>query len=320
LVSNYSLDTDLEADSHMFDGILTKPTTANQLFSEIAPFLGIRTDQEFSPRSGTTVDPTRLSECDILLVDDVPLNQEVVRDMLIDAGIRIRVANNGREALEAIALKRPDCVLMDCQMPVMDGYEATRRIREDVQYRNLPIIALTANALASEKEKCRAAGMDGYIVKPVKSADHLAVLAKHTPARPDYHEELTAPPQLPTSGPDEATDIPDLPGIDFEAGLRYSNGRPANYRKILHLFHETHGREFVRNFRVALNIENWEQAARHAHSFKGAARTIGAERLGQLGEELENACHARQPEKATRTLDILTLELQIVCAGLAALP
>ncbi len=319
LVSNYSLDTDLEADSHMFDGILTKPTTANQLFSEIAPFLGIRTDQEFSPRSSAAIDPARLNGCDILLVDDVPLNQEVVRDMLIDAGIQVRVANNGYEALDAIALKRPDCVLMDCQMPVMDGYEATRRIRADVQYRNLPIIALTANALASEKEKCRAAGMDGYIVKPVKSADLLAVLAKHTPARPDYHEELTAPPQLPPSGPDEATITPDLPGIDFEAGLRYANGRPANYRKILHLFQETHGRQFVPNFRKAMNIENWEEATRHAHSFKGAARTIGAERLGQLGEELENACHARQPEKATRTLDILTLELQIVCAGLAAL-
>ncbi len=321
LVSSYSLDGDLEGDSHMFDGVLTKPTTPSQLFSEIAPFLGIRIDQEFSPRSGSTVNPDRLRGLEVLLVDDILLNQEVVRDMLEDAGMTVRVANNGSQALDAIGKKRPDCVLMDCQMPVMDGYEATRRIRADVQYRNLPIIALTANALASEKEKCRAAGMDGYIVKPVKSGDLLAVLAKHTPLRPDYHEEQTAPPQLPASVTGTGLDLaPEMPGINFEVGLSYANGRLDNYRKILRLFIDTHGREFTRAFRHALDQENWEEVSRQAHSFKSASWTIGAERLGQLGQELEDACHAQHPEEVRRVIDVLALELKIVCSGLAALP
>ena len=321
LVSTYALEGDLETDSHMFDGILTKPTTPNRLFSEIAPFLGIRIEQEFASRSSPTVNPERLHGLDILFVDDVALNQEVVRDMLQDAGMTVRVASNGREALDAIDRKRPDCVLMDCQMPVMDGYEATRQIRRKAQYRNLPIIALTANALASEKEKCRIAGMDGYIVKPVKSGDLLAVLAKHTPLRPEYHEEPTAPPQLPSPVPDHGIDsMPDLPGIDFAIGLSYANDRMDNYHKILRLFLDTHGREFIRNFRNALEQENWDEVSRQAHSFKSASRTIGAERLGQLGKELEDACHAQHPEKTRRVLDVLALELQIVCAGLAALP
>ena len=321
LMSTYELEEDLEADSHLFDGILTKPTTPNRLFSEIAPFLGIRVDQEFAPRSSLLVNPARLSGLDILFVDDVPLNQEVVRDMLQDAGMTVRIAGNGREALDEIARKRPDCVLMDCQMPIMDGYEATRHIRAQRQYRNLPIIALTANALASEKEKCRIAGMDGYIVKPVKSGDLLAILAKHTPARPEYREEQTAPPQLPPSVSELGTDaMPDIPGIDFALGLGYANGRLDNYHKILRLYLDTHGREFIRSFRSALSQENWEEVSRQAHSFKSASRTIGAERLGQLGKELEDACHEQHPDKARRILDILTLELQIVCAGLATLP
>ena len=88
---------------------------------------------------------------------------------------------------------------------------------------------------------------------------------------------------------------------------------PETKRKIV-------GREFIRSFRSALSQENWEEVSRQAHSFKSASRTIGAERLGQLGKELEDACHEQHPDKAKRILDILTLELQIVCAGLATLP
>ena len=321
LLTTYSLDVDLEEDSFMFDGILTKPTTANQLYSEIAPFLGIKIDPEFLPRSGAVVAPDRLGGLDVLLVDDVLFNQEVVRDMLQDAGMSVRIANNGSEALTAIAEKCPDCILMDCQMPVMDGYEATRRIRKNVKYRNLPIIALTANALASEREKCRLAGMDGYVVKPVKTADLLAAVIKHAPPKANYREAHTVPPPAIAAPSHSNMDlIADLPGIDFEAGLRFANGRIANYHKILHLFLETHGRDFACNLRNALENENWDEAARHAHSFKSAARTIGANHLGQLGKELEDACHEGQHERARQILESLALELQIVCAGLAALP
>lgn len=321
LITTYSIDSDLEADSNMFDGIMTKPTTANQLFSEIAPYLGIRIDPEFLPRSGPAVATERLRGLDVLLVDDVAFNQEVVRDMLEDAGISVRIANNGSEALDAVAEKRPDCILMDCQMPVMDGYEATRRIRKNYQFRSLPIIALTANALPSERDKCREAGMDAYLVKPVKSADLLATLAKHSAPCAEYHEAQTSPPPSPPQPAEGIADaLPELPGIDFAAGLRFANGRISNYHKILHLFYETHGRDFARNLRHTLDDGHWDEATRRAHSFKSAARTIGAEQLGELGRELEEACRAQHRERARQVFERLAIELQIVCAGLAALP
>ncbi len=324
LVTNYSLDVDLEADASMFDGILTKPTTASRIFAEIAPFLGIRVEPDFVTRTRADVDTARLRGLDVLVVDDVELNQEVVRDMLTDAGMRVRVAANGSEALTAIAERRPDCVLMDCQMPVMDGYEATRQIRLDPRLSGLPVIALTANALASEKEKCRNAGMDGYIVKPVKSGDLLGALLKHTPAHTTYQEAQTIPPQLfvPRQEPAASTAqaLPELPGIETDVGLRYSNGKVANYFKILHIFHDTHGKTFPTNFRKALDLANWDEATRHAHSLKSAARTIGAIRLGQMAKELEDACHEQQVDFVRQRLDLATHELDVVCTGLSSLP
>ena len=319
LLTTYSQDIDHEADTALFDGILTKPTTANQLFSEIAPFLGIRITPVISPHSGPGVPSDSLRGLDVLLVDDVPFNQEVVRDMLEEAGLSVRIADNGGDALAAVERKRPDCILMDCQMPVMDGYEATRRLRRDERYRDLPIIALTANALASEREKCRGAGMDGYIVKPVRSADLLATLVKH--AAPRNGQRETLPPQTLVPPPEEedAAALPRLPGIDIATGLRYADGQLVNYRKILRLFQETHGRNFTVDVRDALERENWKDAARHAHSFKSAARIIGAAQLGELSSALESACDAQQPETARHLLERLAEELRLVCAGLAPL-
>jgi signal transduction histidine kinase/CheY-like chemotaxis protein/HPt (histidine-containing phosphotransfer) domain-containing protein len=324
LVTNYSLDVDLEADSTMFDGILTKPTTASRLFAEIAPFLGIRVEADFVPRTKANIDTARLRGLDILVVDDVELNQEVVRDMLTDAGMRVRVAANGSEALAAIAERRPDCVLMDCQMPVMDGFEATRQIRLNPGLAGLPVIALTANALVSEREKCRNAGMDGYVVKPVKSGDLLAALLKHTPAHTTYHEAQTVPPQLFASRPEPGASaeqvLPELPGIEVDVGLRYANGKIANYLKILHLFHDTHGKTFSAIFCKALEQNNWDEATRHAHSLKSAARTIGAIHLGQLAKELEDACHEQHIDQTRYRLGLLTNELEVICSGLSVLP
>ena len=319
LLTTYAQDIDHEADAAMFDGILTKPTTANQLYAEIAPFLGIRVDPVLLPHGAPGALPDSLRGLDVLLVDDVPFNQEIVRDMLEDAGLSVRIAGNGVDTLAAVAARRPDCILMDCQMPIMDGYEATRRLRLDERHRDLPIIALTANALASEREKCRAAGMDGYIVKPVRSADLLAALARHARPRAGHGGAPIAPVLVPAPPPLDEAALPELPGIDVATGLRYADGQLVNYRKILRLFHETHGRNFTLDVHDALARENWKDAARHAHSFKSAARIIGAAQLGDLSSALESACDAQQPETARQLLERLADELRVVCAGLAPL-
>jgi len=301
-----------------FDRVLIKPTSPGRLFEEIAPFLGIKSRVRPRPDVRTGFVTAALKGLDILLVDDVPLNQEVVRDMLESAGVSVRLANNGSEAIAAIAVKTPDGILMDCQMPVMDGYEATRRIRADERYRALPIIALTANALVTERQRCLEAGMDGYVAKPVKSRDLLAALAVHFPSRqPSFTTPVSsAPMDRPEAGAVPTVRLPELPGVDCEAGLVYANGNPKIYSKILRLFRESHGRDFEPNLRRAIAQDDWSGAARVAHTLKGSARTIGANQLGSLAQTLEEACLARQPVRVEQLLDGLLHELTKVSAGL----
>ena len=122
-----------------------------------------------------------LAWAEVLLVEDVELSQEMTRDLLESAGLRVRIASNGQEALDAVALALPACVLMDCQMPVMDGLEASRRLK--ARHPNLPIIALTANVMPGASERCIQAGMDAYLAKPVDRVELLAVLARHLGTR-----------------------------------------------------------------------------------------------------------------------------------------
>ena len=318
LLTAHAREIDQQEDTGIFDGMLTKPTTAHQLYSEIAPALGIRVTEASTLVPGPQLDVALLGR-EVLLVDDVLFNQEIVRDMLQSAGLSVRVASNGNEALAAIFKKRPDWVLMDCQMPVMDGYEATRRLRQDRRYHTLPIIALTANALPSERDKCLEAGMNGHIAKPIRSTELLAVLAAHlepTAALPPVFDHAPTAIEVPAEFLDK---LPEVPGIDLAKGLYYADGRLHNYREILRLFHETHGRRFAADVRTALGVANWRDAARRAHSFKSAARTIGAARLGELSGKLENACDAQAHEAAHDILNELAAELQQVCAGLTLL-
>jgi len=315
---------DSERYSGMFDSILGKPSSSSRLFGEIAPFLGLKARARPLPGMRTGTFLGSLSGREILLVDDVPLNQEVVRDMLESAGMRVRLANNGREAIAAIAAKMPDGVLMDCQMPVMDGYEATREIRKDERYRQLPIIALTANVLRLEHERCLDAGMDAYVTKPVKSRELLAALVAHLPARdadlPTSARAVGDLPQtdVPATVPTESP-LTELPGIDIQAGLLYANSNYEIYRKILQLFRDSHGRDFESGVRRALVSEDWDGATRLSHTLKGSARTIGAQLLGDLSQALEEACRTQQKEATERSLGRVLGELGKVNSGLASI-
>ncbi|HZX30089.1 MAG TPA: ATP-binding protein [Rhodocyclaceae bacterium] len=253
-----------------------------------------------------------LQGADILVVEDTELNQEVMCDLLKQAGLKVRLAADGEEALRAVAEARPDCVLMDCHMPVMDGFETTRRLRADQRYRDLPIIALTANALSGDRERCLAAGMNGFLAKPVDVADLLAVLARWVTVRPPAASQPPTPPPPPDSG------LPDLPGLDTAIGLRYLGGRVPSYIRLLRLFRETRASGFDAGFREALLAGNWDTAHRLAHSLKGTSRTLGAVRLGDLAVELERAVEERSQALDSR-LAAVSLELDRVLHGLERL-
>ena len=153
---------------------LARPLSRQQLYDAISEALQPSVKPARTPMAAVV---TQLQST-MLLVEDNPVNQLVAKGMLEKLGYQVRLAIHGEEALACLASGAVDLVLMDCNMPVMDGYEATRRIRQDAAWRHLPIIALTANAMADEREHCRAAGMDDYLAKPIRM-EQLAALLKH---------------------------------------------------------------------------------------------------------------------------------------------
>jgi len=132
--------------------------------------------------SSTQAQPARESTARVLLVEDNPVNQMVAKGMLAKLGYQVLVAGHGGEALEVLEQEPVDLILMDCNMPVMDGYEASRRIRSNGRWPELPIVALTANALSDERERCRAAGMNDYLAKPFRREELAAILDSWLPA------------------------------------------------------------------------------------------------------------------------------------------
>jgi PAS domain S-box-containing protein len=319
LMTAFSHDLALKPFEHEFDGFLSKPTSASHLYAELAPLLGIA--DASPPRTGDlSLAPSRLAAlrgAEVLLVEDTEMNQEVIREMLESAGLRVRLANNGVEALAAVDQARPDCVLMDCQMPVMDGYEATRRLKAQDRYRNLPVIALTANVMESDRERCFQAGMDGYIAKPVKTGELLHALADQIALVAASISPLDIAPK-PTPWV-EASAPSDLPGIDTTSGLTQTNRNPALYLKLLRSFRDKTSRDFEADYRLALAAEDWETATRRAHSLKGVAKTLGAFVVGQLASELEIATREQDADGIVAAMANLLPELAKVRQSLLSL-
>jgi two-component system sensor histidine kinase/response regulator len=254
-----------------------------------------------------------LGNADILLVEDTEINRDMMTELLRNVGLSVRCAVNGLEALAEVETKRPDAVLMDCQMPVMDGYEATRRLRAQGRFADLPIIALTANALSSDRDNCLAAGMNDYLSKPVDLAKLIKTLVRQV--KP--HAPATAPVSIATPKP-----IPpqrfasELPGIDLAKGLARANHNQALYFRLLGKFRDTYCRGFEADFQRALEGGDWQAAQRLAHSLKGTARILGVERLGELAAQLEAAVKQAELSAIAEPLAALLAELQQLDAGM----
>ncbi len=300
------------------DGFLAKPTSVAPLYAEIAPLLGIATEGIGQARQQANRNQlVPLRGADILLVEDTEINQEVMLELLSNAGLAVRVANNGVEALEAVSEKVPDCILMDCQMPVMDGYEASRRLRENPRLRDLPIIALTANAMASDRQRCLDAGMNDHVAKPVNLVDLFAALARWVPPRPVLPVEPTEVEALP---PEPVTDaLPLLPGFDIAAGLAQVSGNAALYRKVLEKLRDQHGEHFDAQYQGAMNSGDPTTAIRLAHSLKGVSRTLGAFHLGDLAYALETATREADPQTMAQARGLVSDEIARLRESLRAL-
>ncbi|MBF0273351.1 MAG: PAS domain S-box protein [Magnetococcales bacterium] len=224
----------------------------------------------------------------VLLVEDNEFNQQVAKDLLELAGLTVRIAANGAEALRALddGLSYP-VILMDLQMPVMDGHEATRRIRALEAWRRVPIVAMTANVMTGEREQCLASGMNEYLSKPVDVDRLFSTLVRLL--CPDG-EALLAAPVVGSGGVPDSVDtvkLPVLPGIDRDAALVRLGGNRGLYVKLLFRFLEGH-RQTDQEVRQALSDGETVVAIRLLHTLKGVAGSVGATALQELCLAMEN--------------------------------
>lgn len=220
----------------------------------------------------------------ILLVEDNDINQELAAELLTKAGIQIDIANDGQEAVNMLTDKHGyDGVLMDIQMPVMGGYEATDIIRHKKNMLDLPVIAMTANAMQGDREKCIAAGMNDYISKPINQNELFSVMANWIkPSNPTQQKTINKT----KSVEHEYADLFSLPGVDVEQGLKYLNQNTALYRRFILKFRNTHA-DFAERYRNALSQGDKKTAERLAHTLKSVSATLGAENIRALAVKLE---------------------------------
>lgn len=226
----------------------------------------------------------RLRGARLLLAEDNAVNRELATALLENWGVAVSAAENGREVLEWLEREAFDGVLMDIQMPVMDGYAATRAIRQQARFAQLPIIALTANVMAGDREQAMAAGMNDQIDKPIEPSRMLHALARWiVPADPPAHAEARPP------GAPSALPFDQLPGIDLQAGLRSVQGDVGLYLRLLRRFGAEEA-DFAARFGALCAAGDGVAAVRAAHSLKASAGQIGALAVQRAAAALEAAC------------------------------
>nr|MBL8411083.1 response regulator [Dechloromonas sp.] len=249
----------------------------------------------------------------ILLVEDIAINRTIAVTLLQKAGLSVAVATQGQEALDMLAEEDFQLVLMDIQMPVMDGLTATRRIRANPRWRDLPIIAMTAHATAEDQQQTSAAGMNAHLTKPILPKLLYATLSAWLPPIEGGDEEPPASGSLPDTWPE-------LPGIDTASGLLLHLNRPDLYLKSLHAFR----RDFAdapRDIRSRLSTGDSLGARNLAHSLKSVAGSLGATHLADQARRLEQSLASELPVADSEHLtDMLEAEAIALLAGLAALP
>lgn len=285
MISNWSLpELAYKANRFGVTKCLPKPIMLSNLFNAVTE---IFSDNDTSSATDSDLHASaKITGIKILLVEDNKVNQLVANALLSHMGFKVDIAENGLEALEKLEEAEYDMVLMDVEMPVMDGYEATRRIRSNPRWSNLPVVALTGHDTSEHRLRGNRCGMNDHINKPIDPHELLAIITKYVNIK-----ELPAPtPGKSVNGFEETEDLswPDLPGIISADGLNRVNGNKDLYKKILLQFRASN-LDTADNLETALSMGDDMAACRLAHTVKGVAANIGAVQLAVVAAELESA-------------------------------
>jgi two-component system sensor histidine kinase/response regulator len=303
-----------QAEDSGFENVLIKPVTSSILFDTAVVVLGADRERAEATQARPSFDIEHLRGARVLLVEDNEINQEVAMGQLEDAEVFVDLAENGEVALRMIADNDYDVVLMDMQMPVMDGIEATRILRASPHYAKLPIVAMTANAMASDRELCLDAGMNDHIAKPIDPDQLFGVLLRWI-HRPEH--DANAPPMDGASparaGKAASAGELAIPGIDVAAGLKRIGSNWRRYESLLRKFADQQ-ESVVKDIKMALAMGDPGTAERAAHSLKGAAATLGAILVSEAAAKAERAI--RTKDGVDDALSSLAL---VLAPGIAAI-
>ena len=294
-----------EAERCGVDVFLQKPISPSALHDAAARALHLRSDAHPAPAFAKE-EPRFAAGQHVLVVEDNEVNREVAGELLGGLGLAVTMAETGAAALRCVEQQHFDLVLMDVQMPEVDGIEATRRLRQDARWSGLPVVALTAHAMASDRERFLAAGMDDYLAKPIEERDLLRVLARW------LRTDGAVSPQPPAAPASAAEPCPPLPGIDVDGALARINGKWPLLLRLLDSFRQQHRADADEIGRL-LDAGRADAVAAQVHALKGAAQTLGITGLAQAAQALEQAL--LQERDATPALE----DLRAALAALQAL-
>ena len=305
------------------DGFLEKPISQSTLFDSILTAVSKRSALITKPIRGESFhqpdEIPSLHGVRILVVEDNEINQEVAQGLLEIIGAKVILASDGKEALKTLRKGRFDIVLMDIQMPVMDGLEATRKIRKSrAKYRDVTIIAMTAQAMKEDFEISSQAGMNDHITKPINPGVLYETLLKWIKPG-ESHVSLKTPTEYRSSTKEPLGVFPELPGIDTEAGLQRMGGDPNRYRKLLQRFLANHG-GILEEVEEACKAGDEETAIRLAHTLKGVAGNIGARQVQLDAGELETTLKTSDKDRLDERLSTVKTSLQTVLSAIDTLP
>ena len=301
LVTAYGREEVMQrADQVGLEGFLLKPVSASMLFDTIMQTFGEAVPETSRVAQRKEQEAEALENIQgacVLLVEDNEINQQVAKEILEGAGLNVTLANDGQEAVNAVKESNYDAVLMDVQMPVMDGYTATKAIRKwEGGMRNkgkaqIPIIAMTAHAMAGDEDKSLQAGMNGHVTKPIDPDQLFATLQKWI--KPSEKRVQVQQPEVPVERPESDKAVPEedelpesLPGFDLAEGLERLRGNKRLYRKLLLDFGAKYT-EVAGEINKALNSKDLKQAHSLIHNLKGLAGNLAAIDLQAASVNLE---------------------------------
>jgi two-component system sensor histidine kinase/response regulator len=300
-----------EADTTLLDGLLSKPVTSSDLFNAIADILGssARDEDKKAEKKETS---TNLQGLKVLLAEDNNINQQIARELLEDKGIVVTIVEDGQKAVDAIN-KGPhsfDLILMDIQMPIMDGYEATAKIRETHNSKTLPILAMTAHALAGEKEKSLKAGLNDHITKPINPDSLFETLSQYVKPREANPTSAVKKNQA------SKTKLSELKHINTKKGITNVGGNESLYIKLLKEIH-TDNDDMAKIIGDNIAAGELTYARELTHSIRGAFGSLGAEEFFAIASTLEAMLEGDDLSKIDSVYKVFSKELDALMDELA---